>query len=154
MIKLHSTVAEITNSSSVTYSWVAEGGVQALKKMIDSVLKESGSMKTSDDLYDIKEVLSSNSMERIMDGWQDEQEEYESYWGATPERKLEMVAEAKKWKFGGGVQTEEEWIKENKCDYESYIETEFEITVKATGEKADILNFLGNLFESESTYDG
>ena len=65
-----------------------------------------------------------------------------------------MVAEAKKWKFGGGVQTEEEWIKENKCDYESYIETEFEITVKATGEKADILNFLGNLFESESTYDG
>ena len=76
MIKLHSTVAEITNSSSVTYSWVAEGGVQALKKMIDSVLKESGSMKTSDDLYDIKEVLSSNSMERIMDGWQDEQEEY------------------------------------------------------------------------------
>ena len=151
MIKLHSTVAEITNSSSVTYTWVADGGVEALKQMINSVLKESRSEKTADDLYNIKEVLSGSSLERIVDDWQDGQEEYESFWGAVSERKLEMAAEAKAWKFDG--QTEKEWIKKNQgCD--PYIETGFEITVKATGESADILNFIDNLFDSESTYDG
>jgi hypothetical protein len=67
-MKLHSSVALITNSSTVIYSVCTESTVQRIKAFINAVLKASGSDQTFNDLYDISLVQG---------------EEYPTPWGET-----------------------------------------------------------------------
>ena len=52
-IPIHSFVDLITNSSSEIFVSADVNTVKAVKKLIDNILKASGSDKTSDDLFDI-----------------------------------------------------------------------------------------------------
>ena len=52
-IPIHSFVDLITNSSSEIFVSADANTVKAVKKLIDNILKASGSDKTSDDLFDI-----------------------------------------------------------------------------------------------------
>jgi len=107
MIKLHSTVAEITNSSSVTYTWVTGGGVDALKSMINSVLEEAGSDKTADDLFEVKLVFGDYAKEILLEQWLDRQENEEiDYWGADAEGRKEIEKRAMKELSGGLTESE------------------------------------------------
>ena len=52
-IPIHSFVDLITNSSSEIFVAADENTIKAVRKLIDNILKASGSDKTSDDLFDI-----------------------------------------------------------------------------------------------------
>lgn len=53
-MKIHSIVDVITNSSTEIFSLPHKGTVNIIKDMINEILKEVGSDKTADDLFDIK----------------------------------------------------------------------------------------------------
>ena len=53
IIPIHSFVDLITNSSSEIFVSADENTVKAVKKLIDNILKASGSDKTADDLFEI-----------------------------------------------------------------------------------------------------
>ena len=56
IIPLHSFSGLITNSSSETFTCVSENAVDAVRKIVNSILKASGSNKVCSDLLDIKYV--------------------------------------------------------------------------------------------------
>lgn len=56
MLKVHSEVGLITNSSTVVYTWATRGTLKATRELINGILKIAGSDKTCDDLFDMKLV--------------------------------------------------------------------------------------------------
>ena len=53
VIPIHSFVDLITNSSSETFISYDESSINAIKELVNSLLKTAGSALTSDDLFDI-----------------------------------------------------------------------------------------------------
>lgn len=53
-MRIHSSVALITNSSTVIYSTHSAGTAQKIRSFIDGILKAAGSDKTCDDLYRVE----------------------------------------------------------------------------------------------------
>ena len=51
IVNIHSIVDLITNSSSEIYTNITEAGIQVVKDIFNEVLRDGGSNKTADDLY-------------------------------------------------------------------------------------------------------
>lgn len=51
---IHSVVDLITNSSSEIFTFVNTGYIKSVKELINELLKQGGSTKTADDLFDIE----------------------------------------------------------------------------------------------------
>ena len=75
IIRPHSIVDIITNSSTVIYTGVTDNAVEAVKGIINDVLQSVGSDKTADDLYDI-DVVSLDELEKLDEGAYESKEEY------------------------------------------------------------------------------
>ena len=54
IIPIHSFVALITNSSSETYVSADKNTVDAIRRLVDSILKSGGSDKKCDDLFKVE----------------------------------------------------------------------------------------------------
>ena len=78
-INLHSFVDIITNSSTVIYTGVQDNAIDAMKGIINEVLRAAGSEKTSDDLYEIS-VLSREKIREELLNREDIEEHSEEYW--------------------------------------------------------------------------
>ena len=78
-VNLHSFVDVITNSSTVIYTGVQENAIDAMKGIINEVLRAAGSEKTSDDLFDISV---SNKNEEFAKVVRDNFATDEEYYGA------------------------------------------------------------------------
>lgn len=50
-MKIHSVVAEITNSSTVLYTYIDERSLEDFRGIINQILSDSGSDKSFDDVY-------------------------------------------------------------------------------------------------------
>ena len=65
-IPIHSFVDLITNSSSEIFVSADANTVKAVKKLIDNILKASGSDKTADDLFEISLLpVQANDLARV-----------------------------------------------------------------------------------------
>ena len=53
-IKPHSVVDIITNSSTMIYTQATPSAIKVIKEIINTILKDAGSDKTVDDLYDVE----------------------------------------------------------------------------------------------------
>lgn len=78
-INLHSFVDVITNSSTVIYTGVQDNAIDAMKGIINEVLRAAGSEKTSDDLYEISVLSREKIREELLDR-EDIEEHSEEYW--------------------------------------------------------------------------
>ena len=79
IIPLHSFVDVITNSSTVIYTGVQENAIDAMKGIINEVLRAAGSEKTSDDLFEIS-VLSREKIGEELLGREDIEAHSAEYW--------------------------------------------------------------------------
>ena len=79
IIPLHSYVSVITNSSTVIYTGVTDNAVNAVKGIINEVLRAADSDKTVDDLYEIT-VESRDGIKEELLAREDVEEYSEEYW--------------------------------------------------------------------------
>lgn len=67
VIRTHSVVDVITNSSTVIYSQADEGTITSVKDLVNALLKIGGSELTADDLFEFK----LDSEDKNYEGYQD-----------------------------------------------------------------------------------
>lgn len=100
MIRLHSSVALITNSSTTIYSSATENTVQQIREFINVVLRIAGSDKTCDDLFKLSLVPSGETIDREADSlqcdyngmdWEDIEDELNIVGFLTQAEVLELV---------------------------------------------------------------
>ena len=82
VIKTHSIVDIITNSSTTIYTQATDGAIKTVKEIINTILKDAGSDKTVDDLYDVEISEPKWDMDYA---WYQVQDNSETllYWGYT-----------------------------------------------------------------------
>lgn len=64
MLKLHSSVALITNSSTSIYSIASERTIEKAKQLVNAILAATGSTQTADDLYNFSLEFDEMTIER------------------------------------------------------------------------------------------
>jgi NifB/MoaA-like Fe-S oxidoreductase len=79
IINLHSFVDVITNSSTVIYTGVQENAIEAMKGIINEILRAAESHKTADDLFEIS-VISRAEIEKELLGREDIEKRSAEYW--------------------------------------------------------------------------
>lgn len=90
-MKFHSRVELITNSSTSIYSTATKKTVEEIKNFVDLALQLAESAKTSDDIFDIMLVPSSDAIETALDeGFEDldENDEPEFFQHLTPDERV------------------------------------------------------------------
>jgi hypothetical protein len=136
-IKIHSLSNAVTNSSTTVYCYASNSGMQFIKDIVNQVLKDGGSNKTFDDLYDIKVEYDDNVYECIADDHYNEWPDVD--WPGKIER-------AKQWLKDNPDDAPTNW-----CDYD--YPTHYEITVKNKGDEK-LMNKINSLFSYEGFRDG
>ena len=142
-IKIDSFVDEITNSSTVIYTWASKSSKEMVRNFLQDVLIDAGSDKKVDDLYEIKLVpqdvheIVSNLMNQ--DDEDEEKIDYDVREQLIRDRVNKMIEEENEFSDG---------------EFENYMgftpSTTIIVTSKLTGKKID----LSNLFHSDGVRDG
>lgn len=141
-INIHSISSAITNSSTTVYVYAKQEGVQFIKDIINQVLKDGGSDKTFDDMYEIKIEFDDDLYESFLDEVPPEyEEEVENLnW-------KESVEWAKKYLKEHPEETPEE-------TWSGYpYPTHYELVAKDEG-NVDLLNKINKIFDYEGFTDG
>lgn len=146
VLKIHSMVDVITNSSSVTYVTAGSGSITKVKELVNNLLTFSDSDKKADDLFDFK--LEPDEDE-VKDARMNElKNEYDGDW-----KELKEIYE----EIEKGEREIPEWWDtcfENKEYSNTYIRVRAKVNDKNVEQCAKILSNLNNLFDYESSYDG
>jgi len=144
VLKIHSMVDVITNSSSVTYVTARDNSISKIKELVNNLLVFSESDKKADDLFDFKLSIDEERLEelrkdRLCDdyGWEEAEDIYEEIQSKKRE--------------------EPEWwdtCYEDKENIDTYIRVTAKVNDKNVEQCAKILSSLNELFSYESSYDG
>ena len=157
--KLQSLNDVVTNSSMEVYQEATQYTVDAVKDIINVILKISGSDKSCDDLFTVS-INYEDMLESYFEDIRDKSDIDEEYLGMIEEirsRKDDSEAYAELVKtglVGDIVPTIEEYVRNSDCDWR-YPSTEVSIVPKGEAERSDIaiLNKINDLFNVEACYN-
>lgn len=165
--KLQSLNDVVTNSSMEVYQEATEYTVDAVKEIINVILKISGSDKSCDDLFTVC-INYEDMLCRYFDYYledSDLDEEYKGMIESALDNNYDKVGYSKyrratyqelvdKGLVGDVMQTIEEFTSSYDSDY-SYAETEVSIVPKGEASQSDIdtLNQINSLFNVEACYN-
>lgn len=159
IFKLQSLNDVVTNSSMEVYQEATQYTVDAVKDIINVILKISGSDKSCDDLFTVS-INYEDMLESYFEDIRDKSDIDEEYLGMIEEirsRKDDSEAYAELVKtglVGDIVPTIEEYVRNFDCDWR-YPSTEVSIVPKGEAERSDIaiLNKINDLFCIEACYN-
>lgn len=146
VLRIHSMVDVITNSSSVTYVTAGEGSITKVKELINSLLSFSGSDKKADDLFDFKLSIDEERLEELRKDKLADEEALD--WDEVDDTYVQIEK---------GEREKPEWwdtCGQNEEDIDTYIRVTTKIEDKNLKDCAKILSSLEGLFSYESSYDG
>lgn len=164
--KLQSLNDVVTNSSMEVYQEATQYTVDAVKDIINVILKISGSDKSCDDLFTIS-INYEDMLESYFEDIRDKSDIDEEYLGMIEEvrnRKDDngyFISNSKAYEelvnmgiVGDIVPTIEEYVRNFDCDWR-YPSTEVSIVPKGEAERSDIaiLNKINDLFCIEACYN-
>jgi hypothetical protein len=136
-MRIHSIVGIITNSSTIIYSILSDSAVKSFKKVVDEILKQAGSDKTCDDVFNVAVTDRAEWLKSVKYDWNNwtDHEEKTTYNNSFDEYKA-----ARRQKILD--------------DYDSYDETKDLLVLDKKGNPVDIVKFMNNIYYQESKYDG
>lgn len=164
--KLQSLNDVVTNSSMEVYQEATQYTVDAVKDIINVILKISGSDKSCDDLFTVS-INYEDMLESYFEDIRDKSDIDEEYLGMIEEvrnRKDDngyFISNSKAYEelvnmgiVGDIVPTIEEYVRNFDCDWR-YPSTEVSIVPKGEAERSDIaiLNKINDLFCIEACYN-
>lgn len=164
--KLQSLNDVVTNSSMEVYQEATQYTVDAVKDIINVILKISGSDKSCDDLFTIS-INYEDMLESYFEDIRDKSDIDEEYLGMIEEvrnRKDDngyFISNSKAYEelvnmgiVGDVLSTIEEYVRNFDCDWR-YPSTEVSIVPKGEAERSDIaiLNKINDLFCIEACYN-
>ncbi|MFA5395703.1 MAG: hypothetical protein WC346_06760 [Methanogenium sp.] len=151
-IKIHSFVDVITNSSTTIYCQCTDKTILAAKELINFFLKESGSKKTADDLFEFKLVLSERAIENLA--------------GMIDEGDLDDYLKENKYRKGNSTKLAEKILTdiekgkvyEPDVDYKTNGDgmNEEELLIIPKSDKANVINLankINDIFEIDAYHD-
>jgi hypothetical protein len=159
VIRPHSVVDIITNSSTVIYTWAAANAVEMVEDLINEVLSNVTNMTLrADDFYDIEVRVTDNAMESVVDRLLDdgEDEEIAALYEEYTRRKLGWQEKTKKlaeYVRANYSEDDLERISSDPYGYDWMPETEIVVTSKQ-GIESKIDKILAGLFEHDAIRDG
>jgi hypothetical protein len=156
VIKPHSVVDIITNSSTVIYTWAAANAKEMVEELIDEVLSNVTNMTLrASDFYDVEVRITDNAMESVVDQLLDEEDEnitalYEQHKDLGWKERTEKLVEYVRANYSEDDLAE---ISSDPYGYDYPPETEIVVTSKQ-GIDSKIDKILAGLFEHAASRDG
>lgn len=158
--KLQSLNDVVTNSSMEVYQEATQYTVDAVKDIINVILKISGSDKSCNDLFTVS-INYEDMLESYFEDICDKSDIDEEYLGMIEEIRSRFISDSEAYAelvktglVGDIVPTIEEYVRNFDCDWR-YPSTEVSIVPKGEAERSDIaiLNKINDLFNVEACYN-